>query len=57
METPCTQVCIIDAATRLCRGCGRTIEEIGAWASMTDAERRAIMQELARRKALAGMES
>jgi hypothetical protein len=27
-------------------GCGRTLEEIGDWYSMTDAERRTVMEEL-----------
>ena len=34
-------------AAGLCRGCGRTLEEIGDWFSMSDEERRAVMEELA----------
>ena len=51
METPCVDICEIDGATGLCRGCGRTIAEIANWTSMTSAERRRIMGELAARKA------
>jgi predicted Fe-S protein YdhL (DUF1289 family) len=51
METPCIGVCEIDRAARVCRGCARTIAEIAAWSSMTDAERRRIMDTLAARKA------
>jgi len=51
METPCIDICEIDRASGLCRGCGRSIAEISNWASMTGAERRRIMAELARRKA------
>jgi predicted Fe-S protein YdhL (DUF1289 family) len=51
METPCVDICEIDRASGLCRGCGRTIAEIANWASMTGAERRRIMAELAARKA------
>jgi predicted Fe-S protein YdhL (DUF1289 family) len=43
MQSPCINVCAIDPATRLCAGCGRTIEEISAWSRMSDAERLRIM--------------
>ena len=43
METPCVNVCVIDAADGLCAGCGRTLDEIARWATMTDSERRGIM--------------
>lgn len=51
METPCAEICEIDRTTGLCRGCGRTLAEISTWASLTTAERRRIMGELAARKA------
>lgn len=50
METPCVDICQIDRATGLCRGCARTIAEISTWASMTSEERRRIMNELEARK-------
>lgn len=46
METPCVNVCLLDAEFGLCVGCGRTIDEIASWASMSDAERSAIMAAL-----------
>jgi uncharacterized protein len=46
METPCIDICQIDQQSRLCRGCGRSIDEITMWGSMSDAERRRIMGEL-----------
>ena len=46
METPCVNVCLLDSEIGLCVGCGRTIDEIANWASMTDGERRAIMASL-----------
>ncbi len=46
MESPCILVCSIDDKTGYCFGCGRTRDEIGAWTSYTDAERRAIMEAL-----------
>jgi predicted Fe-S protein YdhL (DUF1289 family) len=46
IESPCILVCAIDDRTGYCFGCGRTREEIGAWLTMSPAERRAIMQVL-----------
>ncbi|PPD31349.1 MAG: Fe-S oxidoreductase [Hyphomicrobium sp.] len=46
MDTPCIKLCLIDQASGLCEGCGRTIPEITAWASLSDIERRAVMAEL-----------
>ena len=55
IETPCIQVCVIDAPSGLCIGCGRTGEEIGGWLAMTPQARREIMAELpARLLALGG---
>jgi predicted Fe-S protein YdhL (DUF1289 family) len=34
---------LLDTEFGLCIGCGRTLEEIAGWASMTDRERRTIM--------------
>lgn len=42
-SSPCTKVCILDADTGLCQGCGRTRDEIAAWGLMSEAERRTIM--------------
>ncbi len=50
METPCVDVCVIDPSTKLCEGCGRSLDEIAAWAAFTPAERRRIMAELPVRK-------
>ncbi len=51
IETPCIKVCVVDPASRLCRGCGRTLDEIGRWTRLTDAERTWIMAELPERLA------
>jgi predicted Fe-S protein YdhL (DUF1289 family) len=45
MESPCINICTYDSESGLCRGCGRSLEEIGAWFSMTDEERRAVMSD------------
>ena len=49
IASPCTKVCTIDARSGLCHGCGRTLAEIAQWASLTDGERRRIMDELPHR--------
>jgi len=49
MISPCIKLCVIDPGTRLCAGCGRTLSEIGAWASYSDDERLRIMGELPER--------
>jgi uncharacterized protein len=52
LETPCIDVCEMDAAWDLCIGCGRTLDEIARWAAMSNEERRAIMAVLPARMAL-----
>jgi predicted Fe-S protein YdhL (DUF1289 family) len=51
IQSPCNKICTIDPATDLCVGCGRTLDEIARWSSLTDAERARIMVELPRRVA------
>ncbi|WP_407864978.1 DUF1289 domain-containing protein [Phyllobacterium phragmitis] len=42
IESPCILVCSIDAKTGYCFGCGRTMDEIGAWTMMSPERRREI---------------
>lgn len=51
IESPCVQICVIHPETRLCAGCARSIDEIGAWSRMSGDERAAIMAELPTRNA------
>jgi len=46
ISTPCVAICTLDAGGRFCTGCGRTTEEIGAWSTMSEAARRAVMSRL-----------
>lgn len=46
ISSPCVKLCQLDPATRLCLGCGRSLNEIGRWSNLSEAERRAIMTEL-----------
>ncbi|MGC9420699.1 MAG: DUF1289 domain-containing protein [Rhodovulum sp.] len=54
IESPCTRVCVVDAKSRLCTGCFRSIDEITAWTRMSPADRRRIMGELPGRRGLPG---
>jgi hypothetical protein len=41
VASPCVSVCTVDKARGWCVGCLRTLAEIGAWRTMTLAEKRA----------------
>ena len=49
IDSPCIQICVIHPTERICTGCYRSIDEIGAWSRFTDEERAEIMQELPER--------
>jgi predicted Fe-S protein YdhL (DUF1289 family) len=51
IESPCIKICTLDTQAGLCRGCGRTLEEIASWVRMSGTERRRIMAGLASRLA------
>lgn len=45
-QSPCVQICEI--AEGVCVGCGRTLEEIGAWGSLNDWSKKRVNARLAR---------
>ncbi len=52
VATPSINICQMDAASGLCRGCLRTLEEIAAWAGAADEARLAVLAAVeARRQA------
>ena len=51
IESPCINICTLDAQAGLCLGCGRTIAEIAGWRDMSPDERRRVMDELPARLA------
>ena len=53
VSTPCIKFCAVSGASGLCIGCGRTLVEIAGWGGLDEAQRRAIMEELPRRLAMA----
>jgi predicted Fe-S protein YdhL (DUF1289 family) len=44
--SPCIQVCQIDSTASVCAGCGRTLDEIALWVSMTEAEKTPVWERL-----------
>jgi len=46
IESPCIKLCTIHPEERICIGCLRSMDEIGAWSTMTPDQRRVIMAEL-----------
>lgn len=52
IESPCVKICVVHPEARLCTGCLRSIDEIGAWSRMSPEDRRIIMAELPGRQSL-----
>jgi len=49
--TPCVGICSATAlGDPICRGCGRTAEEVRDWNTYSDERKREIMQRLERQK-------
>ena len=46
IESPCVKICVIHPESRLCTGCLRTMDEIGAWSKLSPEARRVLMAEL-----------
>lgn len=50
VPSPCIDVCRMDAASGLCEGCLRTLDEIAGWAAATDEQKRAILAAIRQRR-------
>lgn len=46
VQSPCIKICVVHPTERLCTGCLRTIDEIGAWSKMSNEDRTALLAEL-----------
>jgi len=51
IESPCVNICTLDARSGLCLGCGRTVDEIARWTAISAAERTRVISELPTRLA------
>lgn len=49
IESPCKLICTLDLDNGICKGCGRTREEIARWTRYSDVQRQYIMTELSAR--------
>ncbi len=52
VASPCISVCRMDARTGWCEGCLRTLDEIAAWSTMDDEEKRVVWRLLPQRRAV-----
>jgi predicted Fe-S protein YdhL (DUF1289 family) len=50
LNSPCTNICKMDASSGLCQGCLRTLDEITAWSRLDDAGRSEILTNIAKRR-------
>ncbi|MBL8687611.1 MAG: DUF1289 domain-containing protein [Rhodospirillaceae bacterium] len=50
VPSPCIGLCILDPGTGFCKGCFRTIEEIGAWLGLDEEGRRAVLVRIRERR-------
>ena len=50
IASPCINVCQMDSASGLCRGCFRTLDEITRWTRIDDSERVTIIHAATRRR-------
>lgn len=49
VPSPCISVCRMDATRTWCEGCLRSIDEIKAWSSASDADKRRVWALIAQR--------
>ncbi|HEY5336757.1 MAG TPA: DUF1289 domain-containing protein [Rhizomicrobium sp.] len=55
ISSPCIKICVIDPASRLCSGCGRSLDEIARWGGLSEAQRLETMRALPERMRAAGL--
>ncbi|MCB5190434.1 DUF1289 domain-containing protein [Methylobacillus arboreus] len=51
VASPCIGMCTLDQERKYCEGCLRTIDEIRAWRTMQNHERREVLEKIAGREA------
>ena len=50
VPSPCINICTLDAASGLCLGYARTLQEISDWSNLDDAGKRAVWARIAERR-------
>lgn len=51
IASPCVKTCAIDPDTGWCLGCVRDLDEIARWSTMADAQKQAVLDRIAERRA------
>jgi predicted Fe-S protein YdhL (DUF1289 family) len=51
IPSPCISVCVMDAASGVCIGCLRTLDEIAAWSVLDADAKRGVLAAIAQRRA------
>ena len=54
IPSPCVGVCQINASTKYCLGCWRTLKEVAHWSRYSNDEKEILMTELTERQKLHG---
>lgn len=44
IESPCIGVCRLDPASRICLGCGRSLEEIAKWTQLDNLQKKQVLK-------------
>lgn len=52
INSPCINICVINAETGFCAGCYRTIDEITHWQKLTPQQKIDLLRELLSRREL-----
>lgn len=55
LPSPCVSVCELDAITGLCKGCWRTVDEIGGWSALDNPGKLAVLERLRERRRASGL--
>ena len=50
VASPCVNICRMNAASGLCEGCLRTLDEIAVWSVLDDDGKRAVLGAIAERR-------
>ncbi|MBM86214.1 MAG: DUF1289 domain-containing protein [Rhodospirillaceae bacterium] len=56
ITSPCVGVCQINAKTKFCLGCFRTLREVAHWSRYSDDQKAEVMQSLRERQSDAGVD-
>ncbi len=44
IQSPCIDVCDVDSSGQYCIGCGRSMDEIARWMTISDEQRQTIIE-------------